>query len=111
MFTVVCVILALATLFVTEIAPVDSRWKPLIPKAIGVVAVAVGIGLFKMTYEEALGTFASVLSSSAISGLLKYTLALREPIKAATAKLPGHGGQKIEGPTAGGDGDSQQPNG
>lgn len=76
-FTVVCTLLAVATGVVTELLPVRSEFRPLVPKVLGIIAVITGIEFYHVTYVEAIGVFSSALASASVAGLVKYTLGAR----------------------------------
>lgn len=76
-FAVVCFILAVATGVVTELLPIKSEYRPIVPKVFGIIAVLSGIEYYHVTYVEAIGVFGSALSSASVVGFVKHTLGLR----------------------------------
>jgi hypothetical protein len=73
-FALVCLLLAVGTGIITEILPIKSEFRPVVPKVFGLLAVTVGISYYHVSYEEAIGVFGASLASASVAGLVKYTL-------------------------------------
>ena len=87
-FGVICTALAFATGVVTELLPVKSEYKPVVPKVLGLISVVVGVSYYHMTYVDSIGIFASALASASVSGLVKHTLGLKSMIDSFLTKFP-----------------------